>query len=170
MSAVLAPARFASGARGIVNSLETSFLQDEDLANDLDDVLGAPSGPVNMPAMRRRAPFVFRRLRSPEPTRDEVAELGRAVTRLERMLHQLTSIAKEREWMPPYPDVMDVIVRAETVLRQQTRSGDFSTGRAYLRHLAMVAADLLAPLDMTDHPPTGRRASVGDTSPLNPSP
>ncbi|MEU7017242.1 hypothetical protein [Streptomyces sp. NPDC046385] len=147
MNAVLAPATFATGARDIINSLETRFLHDEDLANDLDEVLGAPSGPVNMPAVRRRGPLVFRRLRSPEPTRGEVAELGRAVTRLERMLDRLITIAKRREWMPPYPNVAEAIVRAEAAREQhRTPVGDYTTDRAHLRHLAMAAADLLAPL------------------------
>ncbi|MFJ8301120.1 hypothetical protein ACIQ9R_35195 [Streptomyces sp. NPDC094447] len=172
MSVVLAPAAFAAGARDVVTSLETHFLHDEDLANDLDAVLGAPSGPVNLTHRRRgrRLPGFMRR-RSPEPTCREVAEVGRAVTRLDRMVARLISIAKRREWIPPYPNVVGVVVFAEAVREQHgIPVGDFITDRAHLRHLAMAAADLLAVLDLTDAaPPDSRpRSAAGLCSPRGP--
>ncbi|WP_435970216.1 hypothetical protein [Streptomyces sp. Qhu_M48] len=118
------------------------------MANDLDEVLGAPSGPMNMPAARwGRGLLRLWRRRSPKPSVDDVAEMGRAVTRLDRMLDRLISIAKKREWMPPYPDVAGAVARAEAARKQhRTPVGDYITDRAHLRHLAMAAADLLGSL------------------------
>ncbi|MFC8009826.1 hypothetical protein [Streptomyces cinereoruber] len=172
MSTVLALAAFAAGARDAITSLETHFLHDEDLANDLDAVLGAPSGPVNLTARRRgRRLLGFMRRRLPEPTFREVAEVGRAVTRLDRTVARLISIAKKREWMPPYPNVAGVVALAEAVReRHGVPAGDFITDRAHLRHLAMAAADLLAALDVTDTaPPHSRsRSAAGPCSPRGP--
>ncbi|MEV7279740.1 hypothetical protein [Streptomyces sp. NPDC093111] len=141
----LSPAEFAARARRAIDVLDTRFLCDEDLADDLDAVLGEPTGPVGLigpwlrqwrPRLLRRGPF--------KPSEAMVAEVGRALTRLDRMLDRLVVIAKKREWVPPYPNLAAVIARAVAVRAQQPRPvGDFARDRAHLRRLAMSAADLL---------------------------
>ncbi|MGW1295871.1 DUF6415 family natural product biosynthesis protein [Streptomyces sp. NPDC002533] len=141
-------AQFAAGARKAIASLSDAFLRDEDLANDLDEILGAPAGPVGLAGSRSR-----RRRRGPlrrgtaRASGEERTELCRAVTRLDRMLERLVTIAEFREWEPPYPKVETAITRAKAVRGQEPQpAGEFDANRAHLRRMAMAAADLLAPL------------------------
>lgn len=141
----LSPAEFAAGARRTIDSLDARFLYDEDLADDLDAVLGEPTGPVGLvgPWLRQWRHGLLRRGLF-KPSGAMVAEVGRALTRLDRMLDRLVIIAKKREWMPPYPNLEGAIARAVTVRAQQPRPvGDFTRDRAHLRRLAMAATDLL---------------------------
>lgn len=136
---------FAPGARGVITSLQNAFLRDDDLTDDLDAVLGASAGPTGVAGAKsqlglQRKPF----RRSPKPGTGAVAELGRCVTRLDRMLVHLVAIARDREWKPPYPNVARAIALAESVrANQKSPSGEFSVDRAHLRRLAMAASDLL---------------------------
>ncbi len=150
MSAVatrLPKMEFASRARKTISSLSDAFLRDEDLANDLDAVLGAPAGPVGLAGARRHGRRGLFRCGFAKPSSEAVAELGRAVTRLDRMLERLVGIAELREWEPPYPNVAEAIAQAKRVRAQQLRLvGEFETDRAHLRRLAMAAEELLARL------------------------
>lgn len=137
---------FVSGARKFMAVLSDSFLRDEDLENDLDAVLGAPAGPVGVAGTKRRQRRRdgFLRCGLSKPSSGTVAELGRAVTRLDRVLDRLVTIAQVREWEPPYPNVAKVIARAVDVRAQQPcLVGEFDADRAHLRRLAMAADDLL---------------------------
>ncbi|WP_145497504.1 hypothetical protein [Streptomyces sp. CFMR 7] len=145
----LPPAEFAARARRAIASLSDSFLHDEDLADDLDAILGAPAGPVGLAGARRRRQRGWLRCAFSKASSEELAELGRAVTRLDRMLGRLVSIAERREWQPPYPDVAASIAQAKAVRSQQPYPvGKFKRDRAHLRQLAMAAEDLLT--DLTD--------------------
>ncbi|MYV68257.1 hypothetical protein GT043_20440 [Streptomyces sp. SID2131] len=140
----LSPAEFATGARRAIDVLDTRFLCNEDLADDLDAVLGEPTGPVGLVGPWLR-PWRYGLLRRGlfKPSENMVAEVGRALTRLDRMLDRLVVIAKKREWMPPYPNLEGAIARAVAVRAQQPQpAGDFARDRAHLRRLAMAAADL----------------------------
>lgn len=135
---------FVPGARSAIRVLQDAFLRDEDLTADLDAVLGACAGPTGVAGAKRqlsRQRKLFPR-RTSEP--GTVAELGRSVTRLDRMLARLVAIAREREWTPPYPSVAGAIARAERVRARQKRPvGEFAADRAHLRRLAMAASDIL---------------------------
>ncbi|MFE2289853.1 hypothetical protein [Streptomyces sp. NPDC059452] len=150
MSAVavrLPKAQFAAGARKAIASLSDAFLRDEDLANDLDQILGAPAGPVGLAGRRSRRRCGLLRSATSRPSDEEAAELSRAVTRLDRMLERLVAIAEFREWEPPYPSVQAAIVQAKAVRGQQPQVvGGFETDRAHLRLMAMAASDILARL------------------------
>lgn len=130
-------------ARSAIRMLQDALLRDEDLTADLDAVLGASAGPTGVAGAKRqlrRQHKPFRR-RTPELG---TAELGRSVTRLDRMLFRLVAIAREREWNPPYPSVAAAITRAECVrAKQKEPVGEFAADRAHLRRLAMAASDLL---------------------------
>lgn len=142
----MATQEFPTGARNVIRSLRDAYLRDESLADDLDVVLGACAGPEGLAGARRqqrkrRWPFPGD---STTPSTETVARLGRAVTRVERMLRHLVAIAKEREWEPPYPDVAGAIARANSLRAQQPwLPGDFVVDLAHLRRLALVALDLL---------------------------
>lgn len=138
---------FTAGARNIIRSLRDAFLRDEDLADDLDAVLGAPAGPEGVAGMkhqqRRRRRLISRP--SSSPSKGAVARLGRSLTRLDRELGHLVDIAHEREWEPPYPNVAEAIARAKVVRAQQLGPvNEFGSDRAHLRRLAMAADDLLS--------------------------
>ncbi|MFJ5875349.1 hypothetical protein ACIQD1_11580 [Streptomyces sp. NPDC093088] len=140
----LSPAEFEAGARRAIDALDTLFLYDEDLADDLDAVLGEPTGPVGLvgPWLRPWQYGLLQR-RLFKPSEAMMAEVGRALTRLDRMLARLIVIAKKREWMPPYPNLEGAIARAVAVRALQPHPvGDFARDRARLRRLAMAAADL----------------------------
>ncbi|MFJ2247487.1 hypothetical protein ACIQ9I_03005 [Streptomyces sp. NPDC094461] len=138
---------FTAGVRNIIRSLRDAFLRDEDLADDLDAVLGAPAGPTGVAGMRhqqKRRPRLFSCVPS-SPSSGAVARLGRSVTRLDRALGHIVDIAMEREWEPPYPNVAKAITRAKEVRAQQRRPvNEFGADRAHLRRLAMAADDLLS--------------------------
>ncbi|QEU93366.1 hypothetical protein [Streptomyces kanamyceticus] len=137
---------FASGARSFIGVLQDAFLRDEDLTNDLDAVLGASAGPTGLAGAKsqlrqRRKVFSWR---PPRPGSETVAEVGRRVTRLDRILVRLVGIAREREWKPPYPDVAEAIALAEGVRAKQQRPvGELVADRDHLRRLAMAASGLL---------------------------
>ncbi|MEU8560567.1 hypothetical protein AB0C45_03665 [Streptomyces cyaneofuscatus] len=76
-----------------------------------------------------------------------MAELGQAVTRLDRILVRLVDIAELREWQPPFPDLAAAITQAKQVRgRQKAPVGDFGADRAHLRRMALAAAEILARL------------------------
>ncbi|NEC21826.1 hypothetical protein [Streptomyces parvus] len=137
---------FSVGARRFISSLRDSFLHDEDLDNDLNAALGADEGPMGVAGSKRQREPRRGLFRCTAPTRDRgtVPALGRSVTRLDRMLGHLVSIAEEREWEPPYPNVADLINRGRA-LRLQTpcTPREFTASQAHLRLMAMVALDLL---------------------------
>ncbi|MFE0772260.1 hypothetical protein [Streptomyces sp. NPDC058861] len=146
-SRISAP-EFALRARSLLSSLRSSFVVDEDLANDLDAVLGssgAPEGLAGAKRYRGRAKgFLGRRTK---PSSHRVAEVGRDITRLERMLGQLVTTAQVWEWEPPYPNVADAIAQAEAVRGQQAGpTGKFGADLAHLRRLARVTDELLGRL------------------------
>ncbi|WP_432114713.1 hypothetical protein [Streptomyces sp. S1] len=121
---------------------------DEDLANDVDAVLGssgAPEGLAGAKRYRGRAKgFLSRRTK---PGMDRVAKLGRDITHLERMLGHLVKTAQVREWEAPYPNVADAIAQAEAVQGQQVGpTGKFGADLAHLRRLARVTDELLGRL------------------------
>ncbi|MFJ5734719.1 DUF6415 family natural product biosynthesis protein [Streptomyces microflavus] len=139
---------FAPGVRGLIRVLQGELLRDEDLTADLDAVLGASAGPTGVAGAKRqqsRQRTLFRaRPRPCTPEPGTLAELGRSVTRLDRMLSRLVDIARDREWKPPYPSVATAIARAERVRAlQKMPVGEFAADRAHLRRLAMAASDLL---------------------------
>ncbi|WP_442737938.1 hypothetical protein ACQUSN_07465 [Streptomyces pseudogriseolus] len=136
----LAGAQFRSGTRKIIFALENAFLVDEDLANDLEAILGESVGPMGVAGARR-----LRKRGTPKPTAEQLAELGRALTRLTRILGRLVSIAEDREWEPPYPNLADSLARARTVLAEDPLiTGNFEIDRGRLRRLAIAAEDLLS--------------------------
>ncbi|MCN9240721.1 hypothetical protein NGF19_07905 [Streptomyces sp. RY43-2] len=130
-----------------INTLSNAFLHDEELANDLDAILGDPAGPVGLagtPSHRRRGLFRFG---SSKRSQRAVAELGGAVLRLDQILERLVNVAQDREWKPPYPNVADAIARAKRVRAQRPLIvGEFKADRGQLRRLAMAADDLLGRL------------------------
>lgn len=135
---------FVRRAQGLLVSLRDSFLRDEDLANDVDAVLGASGAPEGLAGAKRyhgrSKGFLGHRTK---PSADQVAELGRDITRLERMLDRLVEVAQEREWMPPYPNVADAIAQAEAVRGQQDGpTGKFGADLGHLRRLARVTNEL----------------------------
>lgn len=135
---------FGPGARSAIRMLQDSFLRDEDLTADLDAVLGVSAGPTGVAGAKRRLSRQRKLFRRRTPAPGTVAELGRSVTRLDRMLVRLVSIAREREWVAPYPSVEAAIARAERVRgRQKKPVGEIAADRAHLRRLAMAASDLL---------------------------
>lgn len=99
-------------------------------------------------AHRVRRQWWFPRSGPPKPSIEMVAELGQAVTRLDRLLGRLVDIAVQREWEPPFPNVADAIARAVQVRGQQPPmpTGEFEDVRAHLRRLALAADDLLTKL------------------------
>ncbi|MFI9391907.1 hypothetical protein ACIG53_13600 [Streptomyces bauhiniae] len=137
----------------LIASLRLSFLRDEDLENDLDAVLGACAGPTGVAGVRHRRRrrdrgLLRRRAQAgeefPEPGKTEVEELGRSVTRLDRMVGQLIDIAKSRMENPPRLDIGLAVDRTEDLRAQQSCPvGEFTADLAHLRRLAMAASDLL---------------------------
>ncbi|MGZ0198906.1 hypothetical protein ACNFR7_01570 [Streptomyces sp. RM1] len=135
-----AAAQFTTGTRKILFALGNAFLRDEDLANDLEAILGESVGPMGVAGARRQ-----RKRRTPKPTSGQHAELGRALTRLTRILGRLVRIAEDREWEPPYPDLAGSLARARTVLAEAPLiTGNFDVDRGRLRRLAIAAEDLLS--------------------------
>ncbi|MFB7500394.1 DUF6415 family natural product biosynthesis protein [Streptomyces sp. NPDC056161] len=152
LPARLPEAEFAQGATALLDSLRSAFLHDEDLEDDLDAVLGAMAGPIGVAGPKHRLKkhgLVLRRWppveEIPEPDSAEVLELGRSMTRLDRLLGQLVEIARDRAW-PSYPDVTAAVTRAES-LRGREPVGEFVADRAHLRLLAMAASELLDHID-----------------------
>ncbi|MGQ4490863.1 hypothetical protein ACN6LM_001751 [Streptomyces sp. SAS_281] len=136
-------AQFAPGARSIIRVLQDALLRDDDLMADLDAVLGATAGPTGVAGAKRQPKRRREQGRLGNPLR-EMAELGRSVTRLDRILSRLVDIAREREWQPPYPNVAEAIAYAESVRAvHESPVGEFPADRAQLRRLAMAASDLV---------------------------
>ncbi|MGW7069462.1 hypothetical protein ACWGII_34065 [Streptomyces sp. NPDC054855] len=136
--------RLTPDARIAIRMLQDALLRDEELTADLDAVLGASAGPTGVAGAKRQLSRQAKPFRPHSPELETVAELGRSVTRLDRMLFHLVAIAREREWNPPYPSVAAAIARAECVRAKHKRPvGDFATDQTHLRRLAMAASDLL---------------------------
>lgn len=146
-----APARhpagaFSASARKFIRSLHDSFLRDEGLVDDLDAVLGASAGPMGLAGAKHRTKPRRRLFRSTTstPSSSTAAMLGCAVTRLDRMLGRLVTIAQEREWEPPFPNVAEPVARASALRSHYPwPTGEFAADQAHLRLLAMAAVDLL---------------------------
>ncbi|MEV7288338.1 hypothetical protein AB0O01_27965 [Streptomyces sp. NPDC093252] len=149
----LTDGQFAKSAGALLAALRHSFLHDDDLENDLDAVLGESAGPIGIagPKHRTDGHGLIRRRRTvaeeiPDPGSAAVAELGRCLTRSDRILGQLVRIARERMGGlgAPVPALADAVARAEGVRAGWTRPmGEFMDDRAHLRRLALAASDLL---------------------------
>ncbi|MFE4666025.1 hypothetical protein ACFRI7_10120 [Streptomyces sp. NPDC056716] len=153
MSARLTDEQFAKSAGVLLAALRHSFLHDDDLENDLDAVLGEFAGPVGVagPKHRTDGRGLIRHHRTmaeeiPAPGSAAVAELGRCLTRLDRILGELVCIARERMCGlgAPVPALAEAVARAEGLRAGWTRPvGEFVDDRVHLRRLALAASDLL---------------------------
>ncbi|MGM9336069.1 hypothetical protein [Streptomyces murinus] len=151
-------AQFSLAARTVLARLGDTFLEDEDLADDLDAVLGAAAGPTGVAGAKRRqrrSRILQRCLRRRlKPSREEVVRVGRDVTRLDRLLGRLVHIAEERQWQAPFPNVEGAIAQAKQVrAHRPLLVGELTADRGRLRLLAMAAADLLDRLATNEEAP-----------------
>ncbi|NUK14046.1 DUF6415 family natural product biosynthesis protein [Streptomyces lunaelactis] len=145
----------------VMYRLHDAFLNDEDLDDDLDVILGAAAGPTGLSGTTRQKPplrGVLNRLvsivrgRADELPSDEVPDALRRAERLSRMLDRLVNIACWRTSGCPDAEMTAVINRAYS-LRGRQRAEGFVADRAHLRLLALTTLDLLEMLTAEDDEP-----------------
>ncbi|GAB2769313.1 DUF6415 family natural product biosynthesis protein [Streptomyces daliensis] len=118
-----------------VEALHESFVQDDEIDDVLDVVLGKESA-----------------LLTPE-------ELHEVLPRLRKILRQLVNIAVQRASGEGGPELADVVARAQR-LDAAPAPADFRTASGFARRLALVSVDVLEVLAVAEEDAAHRRWSV----------
>ena len=149
----------------VLARLHESFLDDEDLYEDLDAILGAPAGPMNLArrAGSRPTRSLWHRLRfdrrageSVEPAPDR-----RHVEHMHRMLAQLAQIASYHVRVDSSGEMAEAIARADCLTRA-IDAGTADTGTlSYLRRIALAAQELIEVLSTDEAPMLGAKTYQG---------
>ena len=132
----------------VLARLHSSFLDDEELYEDLDAVLGAPAGPTNLARRARPSPrlSLWRRLRSGrrlvEPV--EPAPSRHQVDHMKRILDQLVQIAAYRVRVDSNRELADAISHADCLMRAMKADTEEAFTLVYLRRTALAAMELLS--------------------------